>query len=225
MAQSGDTQPDWESSDTEQFLRAQLAITPDAESNCAVVEEGTDSKDVTQHIKTDLSQLAGGTNGEDPESVICNECHTELAPDDPDGNRTYLTAEVHSKCVCPIFENHNCIPRIKSVQNGSIITVITVPTREELRAIIADLHAIDATISVDWLVKGSERDATTEIDVGSITEKQREALELAKESGYYETPRETSLGELANELGISESAASQRLNGAETKLVKSFLEE
>lgn len=39
-----------------------------------------------------------------------------------------------------------------------------------------------------------------------VTETQREALRLAYEAGYYEEPRETTLGELAAELGVGERA-------------------
>jgi predicted DNA binding protein len=41
--------------------------------------------------------------------------------------------------------------------------------------------------------------------------------------GYYEQPRTTDLGAIADELGVSESAVSQRLNNAETKLVEAYL--
>jgi predicted DNA binding protein len=44
-----------------------------------------------------------------------------------------------------------------------------------------------------------------------VTEIQRETLRLAYETGYYEEPRETTLGELAAELDVGERAVSRRL--------------
>lgn len=44
-----------------------------------------------------------------------------------------------------------------------------------------------------------------------VTETQRETLRLAYEAGYYEEPRETTLGGLAGELGVGERAVSRRL--------------
>lgn len=44
-----------------------------------------------------------------------------------------------------------------------------------------------------------------------VTETQRETLRLAYEAGYYEEPRETTLGELAGYLGVGERAISRRL--------------
>lgn len=208
----------------EPVLRAQLAIEPPPESGCAVVNNGEDATAVTQHLKTgstecDNAESAGGR-------AQCGECHTEMSfSEESDEERAYLKSAVRTNCICPIFEEHDCIPQIKAVRSGSIIVVLTVPRRDVLREIISDIRAVGASISVDWLVDGNDGNSTTEIDVSTVTKKQQEAIEIAKERGYYETPREADLGDVANELGISESAASQRLNAAETKLVTAFLEE
>lgn len=58
------------------------------------------------------------------------------------------------------------------------------------------------------------------VDLGLLTQTQWETLELAYSMDYYQNPRGTSLEELAAELGVSKSAVSQRLNGAERKLVQ-----
>lgn len=67
-------------------------------------------------------------------------------------------------------------------------------------------------------------ETTVSIDLDILTEKQRETLELALEEGYYERPREADLGELADQLGISRSAVSQRIRNAELKLITSALD-
>ncbi len=51
---------------------------------------------------------------------------------------------------------------------------------------------------------------------------QRLALERAVETGYYETPRETTLEELAADLEVPRSTLSYRLRRAEARLVRAF---
>lgn len=56
-----------------------------------------------------------------------------------------------------------------------------------------------------------------------ITEPQREALMAALDMGYFAVPREVTLEELAAELGISDTAFSQRLRRGLTALLSSTL--
>jgi predicted DNA binding protein len=57
----------------------------------------------------------------------------------------------------------------------------------------------------------------------SVRPEQRRVLELAAEEGYYETPRETTLDELASALDCPRSTVSYRLRRAEAELVDEFL--
>lgn len=194
-------------------VRAQLAIEPHPDSHCGVVKAG--DADLTHHLKRENPSTEGEQS--------CTECHTEIQPAAGGDAAEYHTSDVRSKCICPVFESHDCIPEIRAVRSRTIIVGLTVPEQEVLREILTDLKRIDATVSVDWIIHGSTGDSLTEIDATTITAKQREAMQTARERGYYETPRTATLSDLASELGISKSAVSQRLNTAETKLVKSFL--
>jgi len=57
----------------------------------------------------------------------------------------------------------------------------------------------------------------------SLRPEQRQVLELAAEMGYYETPRETTLDDLAAELDCPRSTVSYRLRRAEAEVVAGFL--
>ncbi|WP_436924101.1 helix-turn-helix domain-containing protein [Halosimplex amylolyticum] len=57
----------------------------------------------------------------------------------------------------------------------------------------------------------------------SLRPEQRQVLELAAEMGYYETPRETTLDDLAAELDCPRSTVSYRLRRAEAQVVAGFL--
>lgn len=56
-----------------------------------------------------------------------------------------------------------------------------------------------------------------------LTEEQREALVLAVDRGYFATPRETSMGALAEELDISQQSFSDRLRGGNEKILQNVL--
>lgn len=156
------------------ILRAQLAIEPQPESNCLVLRKGGDATEIKHHRK----QPSPNTGGqEDPEKECCDECHAELTFSETEpSRREYVTTSVEADCICPVFDDHDCIPDIRDIRAHSIIVVVTVPSRSALQALIQDLSATAASLSVDWLVMGEDDEMTTEIDVSSITPKQREAL-------------------------------------------------
>ncbi len=52
-----------------------------------------------------------------------------------------------------------------------------------------------------------------------LTDAQREALVLAYERGYFDSPRETSLEEIAEELGITQQSLSSRLRRGHRRLI------
>jgi hypothetical protein len=59
--------------------------------------------------------------------------------------------------------------------------------------------------------------------VSGLTDRQREALRVALETGYFSVPRETSLEDLAKRLDVSDTAASQRLRrGVENLIADRF---
>lgn len=57
----------------------------------------------------------------------------------------------------------------------------------------------------------------------NLSQEQREALVLAAKQGYFATPRETSLDSLADQLGISEQAVSNRVRRGNEKILREVL--
>jgi len=53
-----------------------------------------------------------------------------------------------------------------------------------------------------------------------LTDRQREAVELALERGYYDVPRTVTLDELGAELGITSGPMSARLRPTESKIIE-----
>lgn len=72
-------------------------------------------------------------------------------------------------------------------------------------------------------VYSPDESSLTEYGFG-LTPDQREAVTMAVEQGYFAIPRETTLEEIAEELGITSQAASERVRrGTETVLRKSLI--
>jgi len=59
---------------------------------------------------------------------------------------------------------------------------------------------------------------------GRLTDRQREAVRVAVDLGYYEVPREATLGEVAGRLDCSEAGASKLLRRAEAAVMGAVLE-
>lgn len=57
----------------------------------------------------------------------------------------------------------------------------------------------------------------------TLSERQREVFELARDQGYYNWPREVTATELASGLGVSKATLLEHLRKAESKLVGSML--
>lgn len=77
--------------------------------------------------------------------------------------------------------------------------------------------------SFDHLTEAPEWDSRLLSPDGVRTE-QREVLALAVDRGYFETPREVTLDELADELDLPRSTVSYRLRRATAELAKSFVD-
>jgi len=75
---------------------------------------------------------------------------------------------------------------------------------------------------VDVTLRGVYSDTETALgDEYGLSAKQREALVTAAELGYYDVPRQASLSDVADDLGVSAQAASERLRRG----VKTFVRE
>jgi predicted DNA binding protein len=106
-----------------------------------------------------------------------------------------------------------------------IQVVLEVPDHESLVSVLELVSDAGVPVQTEQITRPDDSgEMTVSIDLGMLTAKQRETLALALEEGYYERPRDADLSTLADRLGITKSAVSQRLRTAEIKLVESALE-
>jgi len=88
-------------------------------------------------------------------------------------------------------------------------------SREAIAAFQAYCHDHGIPVELTGLHALRAVDATD-----SLTDAQREALSLAYEHGYFDSPRAATLSELADELGITQQALGSRLQRATRRLVE-----
>ena len=87
----------------------------------------------------------------------------------------------------------------------------------------SELSEASEVYGVPLCIERVQEVTTPKVAQYNVTPKQREMLVLALERGYYEMPRRVTMEELADELGISTGAASERFRRGLTNLVSSSL--
>ncbi|AXR77966.1 helix-turn-helix domain-containing protein [Natrarchaeobaculum sulfurireducens] len=188
-------------------LRATLEVEPPPDTACVVIGESLNAVSVTR-------SCSGET------------CHSEVTVvEDGVFRQTYVSGDRTPACVCRTIGQFDCAFDIETVSDGALVIRLIVPDRSQLSQIVSELQRTGATVRLNRLSRhGEHDDVTIEVDATDVTEKQREAVELAVELGYYDRPREATLSDLAEALGISRSAVSQRLTAVELTLIDSFVD-
>lgn len=102
------------------------------------------------------------------------------------------------------------------VVNGAVTWEVTAST-EQLSKLGEQLDRFGISFTVVYVRQESERGKL-------LTDRQQDLLEAAVEAGYYDTPRDSSLTELADEVGIAKSTCSSTLHRAEETVVKEYVE-
>ncbi|WP_290819082.1 helix-turn-helix domain-containing protein [Halovivax sp.] len=96
---------------------------------------------------------------------------------------------------------------------------LRLPTRDALVSFNDECRRRDVSVSVTHLRTADD----DEQPLLGLTDKQQELLTVAYEEGYFDVPRGISQDELADRLGVSKSAVSQRLRRAMTELCATTL--
>jgi predicted DNA binding protein len=125
--------------------------------------------------------------------------------------------------VCPtLLENgfvHNAPVRIEDGREEW--QVCFVDDRDQIEAALDSVREqADADVRIDAITT-SESASPTARDhrLDTLTTKQRQVFEHAREAGYYEWPRKCDTRELADDLGVSKTTLLEHLRKAEGKLL------
>jgi len=103
------------------------------------------------------------------------------------------------------------------ISDGQAVWEVTAP-QERLSALGEQLEVFDISFTVDYIQQHVAEEPL-------LTERQRRLVVEATDAGYYDTPRECSLTDVAEQLDIAKSTASETLHRAEEKIVKRYVEQ
>ncbi|HKJ58731.1 MAG TPA: helix-turn-helix domain-containing protein [Halobacteriales archaeon] len=124
-----------------------------------------------------------------------------------------------AKILSPVISDANGV--ILDMENDGSAWTLTVWMAERTDLAYLWEYARRNDIDIE-LLRVNEYASVDTTDAG-LTERQREALLAAFEAGYFEEPRETTLGEVAAELGVSQPAVSGLLRRGIERLILSSI--
>lgn len=105
------------------------------------------------------------------------------------------------------------------LQNGEY----TVRARVPSRAALATLREYCQENDIPYRLERIYLEETPNSRAHLLTDAQREAMELAHEHGYFDSPRETTLDAIADELDISRQAVADRLRRGHKQLIEATI--
>ncbi|OIB57955.1 helix-turn-helix domain-containing protein [Natrialba sp. SSL1] len=130
-------------------------------------------------------------------------------------------ATVHFETTKPLllFSSRNSGMPIElpvTIQDGRATVEVT-GSRERLGELAAQFERLGLQYRIETVTEQLH-------DSQLLSDRQFEVLTAAVEQGYYDTPRRSSLTELADHLGIAKSTCSETLHRAEEAIIKQFLD-
>jgi len=115
-----------------------------------------------------------------------------------------------------------------AIQPSSAIVTVELPPESDVRAVVdavAEQYPDTSLVSQQQVTLESKSSIEYVGEVESkLTERQRQTLETAYVSGYYEWPRRTDASELADALSIGDATVSQHLRAGHRKLCGTLFE-
>lgn len=127
-----------------------------------------------------------------------------------DDTRLVVTKQANG--ALPIIrENHGKLNGIDLIHGTKRLFTVLTFRRTDIRDIFEQLETI-GTVRLERLVPIERR-------TRALSDRQREAITLAFENGYYDWPRQTEGVELADRMGVAHSTYLEHLRKAEQKLV------
>lgn len=106
-----------------------------------------------------------------------------------------------------------CDPTVNELEDET--TVSLVGEQEAIREVLREYE--DAGMSPELRSLGEYEGDEDPLD--SLTDRQRETVEMAYEMGFYDVPRDASAEEVASELGVDASTVAEHLQRAEKNLL------
>ncbi|WP_181685987.1 helix-turn-helix domain-containing protein [Halorhabdus salina] len=129
--------------------------------------------------------------------------------------RSIHSADMSTTAVYNAAISHDAVLLAATSDGDGWDVRMRVPDRDALSGFVDQCHQLGVDVAVNSI---RDQDQMSRYGFG-LTPSQREILTLAWDRGYFSVPRETSLGDLAADLDISQQAASERLRRGLWQLV------
>lgn len=145
----------------------------------------------------------------------------EMTEEGPEMRTKHFSSPICEYCPRDIFAKYECIPRYLNFFDGGFTIEAYLRSSKDVSGLVTDIHQRCDGVSLRSITSLEQQGYTESctIDVSKLTPKQREAIHRAKEFGYYDPDSTVELEEIAEQLDISTSALSQRLNRAVGNIV------
>nr|WP_176765300.1 helix-turn-helix domain-containing protein [Halovenus aranensis] len=110
---------------------------------------------------------------------------------------------------------------VEAVTSGSgwHLTMIF-PTVRDYRTLVEECRRNGMCVETQYILT-SEQESDA---VAALTEKQRQLLSLARQNGYFAIPRECTLQQIADKMGVTQQAVSQLLRRALSNVTDYYLQ-
>jgi len=117
---------------------------------------------------------------------------------------------------------------VESVTEGGQTSItVASPDHNDVQSLVAAVEQSHPGVGVRSVRSSGESNGRMTADDlrQSLTDKQRQALELAFYEGYFQRPREHNTTEVADKLGVSRPTFTQHLRAAQRKLLSRIIED
>lgn len=137
-----------------------------------------------------------------------------------------FTRAAGQNCPCECVESHGYPVVDVRAEKGTLYLVFHVPDQEALREVIGTVREYHPQVEIRRLVRSQDDDGGNLVffDKSVLTDRQQEVLETAHRLGYFEHPKGSNAGEVAEELGITTATFTEHLSVAQRKLLNSILD-
>ncbi|MFD1570653.1 helix-turn-helix domain-containing protein [Halorubrum laminariae] len=126
-----------------------------------------------------------------------------------------------------VLDRHGVPVSEATIRDGRLIVTFHATDLPTLRSVLDGFQESCADMRVLQLLQSSstpdESDLVT-VDRSDLTERQREVLTAAYEAGYFDHPKGSNAGEVAESLGIDRSTFSEHVAAAQRKLLSTLLD-
>ena len=170
--------------------------------------------------KGDRALELGDVRADNPEQVIdAIRGHPDISKYDQlyvDEHRAIGQYEADEKSLYEFFWESSLPPEFPIiVENGKMEFNLTA-RQEQFEAFGSALDETDRDYELLSLVHTDEQDSL-------LTDRQREYVTAAYRRGYFEVPRECTLAELADALGVDKSSASETIRRGAMRIIGQFI--